>query len=84
MNKFNPSPDYAGLLIQARAMHTIICCMEKTSEAGSKYAAAKLKGQIESEKEMNAILTAENDELKARWELLLNDPSIKHILRTQK
>jgi cell division protein FtsB len=70
MNKFQPSQDYAGLLIQARAMATIISCMEVTANAGSKYVIAKLKGQIESEKEMNAILTAENEELKARMHLM--------------
>lgn len=74
MNKFTPSPDYAGLLIQAHAMATIIRCMEQTKNAGAKFEIAKLKGQLESEREMNAVLTAENEELLGRIELLTKKP----------
>lgn len=73
MNKFIPSPDYEGLRIQAFALANLVRCMEQTKNAGAKFEIAKLKGQLESEREMNAVLTAENEELLARIVVLSQD-----------
>lgn len=70
MRKIILSTDYEGLRRQAGAMRMIIECMEKTRNTGAKYEIAKLKGQLESEREMNAILTNENELLRAKIALL--------------
>lgn len=68
--KFIPSKDYEDLRSQAGALFTLVRCMEKTQNAGAKYEISKLKGQLESEKQMNAILTEENEMLRAKIEAL--------------
>ena len=63
---FTPAEDYKGLLIQARALHTLVNCYEKRialySEKDYTFSEERIKTleeQLESEKEMNAILTKE-------------------------
>lgn len=70
MNHKELCRDYDGLRIQASALLTIVRCMEQTRPAGAAHEIRKLKGQIESEKEMNAILTTENETLRAMIEAL--------------
>ena len=66
MGAFKPDPTYEGLLIQARALNRIVDCVEvqlkcyrdKDYSLQERRIAA-LEQSLESEREMNAILTAE-------------------------
>lgn len=68
---FTPSPDYLGLLKQAWSMKQLIDSMEKELSArresdwpAGRKTIEELRKQLESEKEINDILTKEIFELK--------------------
>ena len=69
MNPVKPDPTYEGLLIQARALNRIVECVEaqlkhyrdKDYSLQEKRLDA-LERSLESEREMNAILTRELEE----------------------
>jgi hypothetical protein len=61
-----PADDYKGLLIQFNALKTIVACKEKEVEVYRKQIErfkieriVQLEAELESEREMNAILTEE-------------------------
>ena len=64
--KFNPADNYNGLLIQAKAMHTLINCQEKTIHVLSEFRAdaANAIANLESERQMNHLLTIELEKIK--------------------
>ena len=75
MSEFKPHEDYNMLLRQANAMNSLIKSQEriiahyskKDFEANERRINA-LTYSIESEKEMNAVLTAENESLRKQLE----------------
>lgn len=80
MREFNPADNYKSLLKQARAMHTIIQCKEKENNYLSKARydhsaerVAHLEAMIESEKEMNHILSNERGSGWNRIDTMLPD-----------
>lgn len=70
--KFEPHKDYNSLLKQANALRR---CYEIQQEMTAYYKArssdevAKLRAELESEKEMNEILTLENERLERELEI---------------
>ncbi len=78
--KFEPSDDYECLKKQAYALFNIVKCKEQTEEIYRKKSdhflkqeVERLKSELDSEREMNAILTSENEVLEQRIKLIEND-----------
>lgn len=64
--KFVPSQEYKVLLRQANALNSLVGSMEKELsvlrekvKSTDSYALERLKAELESEREMNAVLTGE-------------------------